>query len=389
MSLTARQRLALLAIAALASLFALSAGVVALPFIAALLLALLLDPVTTRLIGWGTAPALAAALTAGLTTVVTAAVVFGALPFLARDARELVRTVATNAGDIADRLGALWARWLPAAEPLHEALRSRIESLASSSAGAVAPALEGLASLGGAVATTLLFVVLVPVALFFFLKDGRRLRDRAVALLPRPYQGSGAELLAAIGDGLGGYLRGQGLVCAAQALFHAIGLSLIGLDFGILIGVLTGLGALVPIVANAVMLAVALLVAAVQFDSLLPVLAVLALYGTAQVLETLVLVPALVGTQIAVHPLLMILAVIMGGRLFGLVGALLALPGTTVLVVTARWFWQRYRASAVYLSTDGDVDPTAPGARDVPPAGPIGPREAAIPGRPEVDRRSL
>ena len=350
MSLDARQRLALLATAAIASMFVLSAGVVTLPFIAALLLALLLDPMATRLVAWGTAPAAAAALTSGLATLITAVLVFGALPFLARDARELVRTVSANAGEVADRLGALWAQWLPAAKPLHEALRSRIESLASSSAGGVAPALEGLASLGGAVATTLLFVVLVPIVLFFFLKEGRRFRDRAVALLPRPYQGSCGELFAAIGDGLGGYLRGQGLVCTAQALFHAIGLSLIGLDFGILIGVLTGLGALVPIIGNTVMLAVALLVAAVQFDGLLPILAVLSLYGTAQVIETLVLVPLLVGKQIAVHPLLMILAVIMGGRLFGLVGALLALPGTTVLVVTARWLWQRYRNSPVYAA---------------------------------------
>ncbi len=359
MSLTARQRLALLAIAAIATMFALSAGLVAPPFIAALLLALLLDPLATRLAGWGMAPAAASALTAGVATLVTAVIAFGALPFLARDARELVRTVSANAGEVADRLGALWAQWLPAAKPLHEALRSRIESLASSSAGGVAPALEGLASLGGAVATTLLFVVLVPVALFFFLKDGRRFRDRAVAVLPQRYQGSCAGLIAAIGDGLGGYLRGQGLVCAAQAVFHAVGLSLIGLDFGILIGVLTGIGALVPIIGNTVMLAVALLVAAVQFDGLLPILAVLALYGTAQVIETLVLVPLLVGTQIAVHPLLMIIAVIMGGRLFGLVGALLALPGTTVIVVSVRWFWRRYTESPVYLATpdkEGDGD---------------------------------
>ena len=238
--------------------------------------------------------------------------------------------MSTNAGELAERLGALWAQWLPAAKPLHEALRSRIESLASSSASSVAPALTRLASLGGALATTLLFVVLVPIALFFLLKEGRDFRDRLVTLLPRPYQASCAGLIAVIGDRLGGHLRGQGLVCAVHAVFHAVGRSLVGLDFGILIGVLTGIGALVPIIGNTVMLAVALLVAVVQFEGVLPVCLVLALYGSAQAIETLVLVPLLVGKQIAVHPSLMILAVIMGGRLFGRVGALSGQPRRAV-----------------------------------------------------------
>lgn len=357
MTLSARQRLALLTTAALAVVVVLVVGIVALPFIAAVLLALVLDPIARRLTAMGLAPAPAAALTTAFATILTLGIVFGALPFFARDARDLIATITANAGEIADRLGAIWARWLPTAQPLNEAVRSRLEDLASSSLGGVAPALEGLASVGGMVATAFLFTFLVPIALFFFLKEGRRFRAGLEALLPRPYQGAAADLVRAIGDGLGRYLRGQGLVCAAQATFHAVGLSLIGLDFSLLIGVLTGIGALVPIIGNAVMLAVALLVAAVQFDTLMPMLLVLGLYAAAQMLETLLLVPWLIGRQIAVHPLLMILAVIMGGRMFGLPGALLALPGTTVVVVVARWSWKRYRQTAVYAATGADRAP--------------------------------
>ena len=356
MELSARQRLALLATAAAAAVVLLAVGVVALPFVAALLLALVLDPVARRLVAAGLAPAAAAAVTTGMATLVTAGLVFGALPLFAHDARDLIETITTNAGEIADRLAALWSRWLPAAQPLNEAVRSQVEELASASLGRVAPALEGLASVGGLVVTTFLFVVLVPIALFFFLKEGRRFRRGVEILLPRRYQAAAGELIHAIGDGLGRYLRGQGLVCAAQATFHAVGLALIGLDFSLLIGVLTGVAALVPIIGNAVMLAVALLVAAVQFDTLVAMLLVLGLYAAAQMLETLVLVPFLVGRQIAVHPLLMILAVIMGGRMFGLAGALLALPGTTVLVVVARWSWQRYRQTEVYTAIDRAED---------------------------------
>jgi len=365
MTLSAQRRLALAATGAVALAIVISAGVLALPFIAAILLALLLDPLVRRLLRWGISRYAAAMITALLATLVTVGVVFGAVPFFARDAQGLLDTLATNATQLADRLGALWARLLPAAEPLRETLRSQLESLASDSGGGAA-ALQRLASFGGALATSLLFVVMVPIALFFFLKDGRGFRGSLVALVPRRYQGACDELLTSIGDGLGGYLRGQALVCAAQAAFHVIGLTLIGLDFGVLIGVLTGLSAVVPIIGNAVMLTVALLVAAVQFDSVLPVLAVLALYAAAQVLETLALVPLLVGKQIAVHPLLMIIAVIMGGRLFGLVGALLALPGTTVLVVVGRWFWVRYRESPVYAEAGTERDKRAAQASDPP-----------------------
>jgi predicted PurR-regulated permease PerM len=362
MSLAVWRRLTVLAAGAIALAVAVAAGLGALPFVAALLLALLLDPIVRRLRRLGAGPSLAAALATALATFVTLGIAFGALPFLLRDAQELASTLASNLDALADRLGVLWARWLPEAEPLHETLRKQAEGLASSLTG-VGPALEGLASVGGILVTTVFFIVLVPVVLFFFLKEGRSFRDGLVRMLPRPYHGRARELFNAIGDGLGGYLRGQGLVCATQAAFHATGLVLLGLDFGLLIGLMTGVAAIVPIIGNAVMLTVALLVAVIQFESVFWVLGVLALYGAAQVLETLFLVPLLIGHRIALHPLLMIVAVILGGRLFGLPGALLALPGTTVLVVVGRWFWGLYRSSAVYGTRASARDDAPPAHR--------------------------
>ncbi|MFP4127212.1 MAG: AI-2E family transporter [Alphaproteobacteria bacterium] len=354
MSLAARQRLALIVTCAVPLLIVFTAELAALPFVAALLLALLLDPLVRRLVRVGAGETAAAAITTALATLITFTIVFGAVPIFLQDVQGLVETLTDSADELVDRLAGIWARWLPGGQSLREALRTRAEELAPS-ADNLAPALEQLVSVGGAVATAILFVLLVPVALFFLLREGRGFRDGLIALLPRPYHAPARELVIDIGAGLGDYMRGQALVCTAQAIYHATGLMLIGLDFGLVIGVLTGIGAIVPIIGNAALFIVAIAVALVQFDGWLGPFGVLALYGSAQMLETLLLVPLLIGRQIAVHPLLMIVAAILGGRLFGFVGALLALPGTTVLVVTGRWFWARYRRTEIYDATAADA----------------------------------
>lgn len=352
MSLAHRQLLALALTLAAGAAVLLTAGTLLLPFIVALLLALLLYPLQRRLRALGLSSAVAAAIGSAGATAITLGLALGVVPMLAGDAGELSRTLVDNLRALSTNVSELWGRWLPGLAPLDQLIEAKAGELAPS-VESVAPALLGLVNVGGAVMSVLLLVLIVPVALYFFLKEGRSFRESLVALVPRRYQAAARDLSLTVADGLGYYIRGQALVCAWQAAFHAVGLTLIGLQFGVLIGLLTGLSALVPIVGNAVMFGTALIVAVAQFDGIWPVLAVVAIYGAAQLLETLFLVPVLVGSQIKVHPLLMLTAVLLGGRLFGFVGALLALPGTTVIVTAARWFWMRYRNSDVYTTSNG------------------------------------
>lgn len=355
MSLARWQLLALASTLAVGAALLFLAGTLLLPFIVALLLAFLTYPLQRRLRALGLSSAAAAALTTTTATAVTFGLALGVVPMFAVDISELARTLVENVQSLLDRVGELWGHWLPGLAPLDQTLEEKAGELAPS-VDSLGPALLGLVNVGGAVASTLLLVFIVPVALFFFLKEGRSFRELLVRLLPRRYQADGRDLSLAIANGLGNYIRGQALVCAWQSTFHAVGLTLIGLQFGIVIGLLTGLSALIPIIGNAVMLGTALLVAIVQFDELWPVLAVVAVFGVAQLLETLFLVPVLVGTQIRVHPLLMITAVLLGGRLFGFSGALLALPATTVIVTAARWSWERYRRTDVYAAAPEDEE---------------------------------
>ncbi len=356
MSLDVRQRLALVATVAFAVLAVITAGAVMLPFIVALLLALLLHPAHRRLRVVGLSPSAAAAVTTVAMTLATIGVVVVIVPVLAVDIRDLADTLLANARNLLDRASEIWGHWLPGLQPLDEALVDQVRELAPS-VEAMAPALGSVMNVGGFLVSWIFFVCLVPVVLFFFLREGRVFRENAAALVPRRYQDPARNLALTVGDGLGNYLRGQALVCSVQAVFHATGLMLLGLQFGFIIGLLTGASAVIPIIGNAVMLSVALLVAVAQFESAGPLFVILAIYGTAQLIETLFLVPVLVGRQIAVHPLVMITAVLLGGRLFGFTGALLALPGTTVAVTAARWAWARYTESAVYVDIGPDDTP--------------------------------
>jgi predicted PurR-regulated permease PerM len=218
----------------------------------------------------------------------------------------------------------------------------------------LAPALLDVLDLGGALVSGLVLLLLVPIVLYVLLAHAEVLHRRTIGLVPRRFQAGFRSWLDDVGAALAAYLRGQGLVCTVQAIFHGVGLTLIGLPFGWLIGLLTGVAALVPVLGNATMLILALVLAAAQQEGWWLLLLVLLVYGSAQLLESLVLVPLLVGREIEVHPVVVIFAVMLGGRLFGLVGALLALPGTTVVVTTLRWGWERYRESEVYRTgSDG------------------------------------
>jgi predicted PurR-regulated permease PerM len=347
MDLARRQGLALAAtFAAIAALLVL-AGALALPLVIGLLLALLLAPLVDRLGRLGLPRAPAALLVTALSGLLTFALVLGALPPLVLEVRRLFRTLGDDVTRAIERLEELWASWLPGQPPLREVAQEVGERVAPT-VQELAPALLDVLDLGGALVSGLVLLLLVPIVLYVLLAHAPTLRGRTVALVPCRFHDAFRSWLDEVGDALGAYLRGQGLVCTVQAIVHGVGLTLIGLPFGWLIGLLTGLAALVPVLGNATMLILALVLAAAQQEGWWLLLLVLLVYGSAQLLESLVLVPVLVGREIEVHPVVVIFAVMLGGRLFGLVGALLALPGTTVVVTTLRWGWRRYRASETY-----------------------------------------
>ena len=134
----------------------------------------------------------------------------------------------------------------------------------------------------------------------------------------------------------------------ALATIYSTGLWMVGLEFALLIGIIAGLVSFVPYLGFIVGAGLATVAAYLQFQELGILLAVVAVFGVGQLLESFVLTPKLVGDRIGLHPVAVIFAVMAGGQLFGFFGILLALPVAAVVMVVLRHVHERYLQSQIY-----------------------------------------
>jgi predicted PurR-regulated permease PerM len=197
-------------------------------------------------------------------------------------------------------------------------------------------------------------LVLIPVLTFYLLRDWDVLMSRLRELIPRRHEALAVRLAQECDHVLGAFVRGQLSVMLALSVVYALGLLLVGIDGALLIGVVAGLLSFVPYLGFALGIIVAGVTALVQFQDLLHVLLVLAVFGFGQMLESAVLSPYLLGNRIGLHPVAVIFAVMAGGQLFGFVGILLALPVAAVIVVLLRYVHARYRDSELYAGGGKD-----------------------------------
>jgi predicted PurR-regulated permease PerM len=209
-------------------------------------------------------------------------------------------------------------------------------------------------------------VVLLPVLTFFFLRDWDLFVDRFAALVPRDKAPTVSRLARESGEVLGGFLRGQLLVMLILGVLYAIGLRVLGLDLGILVGVIAGLLTFVPYLGPATIVVLGGIAAVVQFGDWQHLLGILAVWGVGQVIESYWLTPKLVGDRIGLHPVVVIFAVFAGGTLFGFLGMLLALPIAAIGNVLLRYAHERYTHSRLYAGHPPILVPPDPAVATEP-----------------------
>jgi predicted PurR-regulated permease PerM len=191
-------------------------------------------------------------------------------------------------------------------------------------------------------------LALIPVVMFYLLRDWNVILARVEELTPRRWLAKLRTVAVEVDDVLAEFLRGQASVMIVLATYYAIALWIAGLQFAVPIGILTGLLVFVPYVGFGLGLILGVLAALLQWHGLPGFIAVLAVYGVGQLLEGYVLVPWLVGDRIGLHPVAVIFALLAFGQLFGFAGVLLALPASAVLLVALRHLRKAYNDSALY-----------------------------------------
>jgi len=178
-------------------------------------------------------------------------------------------------------------------------------------------------------------LVIVPFVLFFLLRDGAALQKRLVALVPNRDFEFTMGVLYKIDAHLGEYLRGQSLIAVVVGVLTALGLGVLGVDYYLVLGLFTGVANFVPYVGFVISAALALAVSVVTTGGVGQLLGIVVVFGVVQAFENVVLQPWITARNVSLHPVTVLLAILLGGRLAGVLGMALAVPAAAIAKVVA------------------------------------------------------
>ena len=320
------------------------------PFFIAALLAYLGDPLVDRLHARGLSRTIGTTIVVvlfGLIIVIVPLILF---PVLQKQLSAFIRAVPGFldwvTGELAPWIESTFAVDLsiPDAASIKSQLAKHVERIGNVAVDVVAYATRSGLALAGWLAS----LVLIPVVLFYLLRDWDDFVAGIRDLLPRHVEPTVTMLAKESDEVLGAFLRGQLTVMLCLGIVYSVGLWLAGLEWALGIGMLAGLVSFVPYLGVIFGVLAATIAVLVQSQDVVQLVWVLLVFGIGQMLEGMVLTPLLVGDRVGLHPVAVIFAVLAGGQLFGFMGILLALPVAAVLAVLLRHARARYRESTFY-----------------------------------------
>ena len=320
-----------------------------LPFVAGAAIAYLLTPVTDRLERLGV-NRLAAALSI-ITLVVMAIVIIILLvaPILGGQLSSFIDNIPGYVARLQSLLSDPSRPWLQKILGASFSADKSIGDLVTQGAGWLTAFLKSLWSGGRALVSLFSLVVVTPVVAFYLIFDWHRMIRTADSWIPVNQRETVRQLAREIDAAIAGFVRGQTAVCLVLGSFYAVALTLTGLNFGLLIGLLSGVITFIPYVGSMTGLILALGVAVAQFwPDYSSILMVLGVFLVGQFLEGNLLAPKLVGESVGLHPVWLIFALLAFGYLFGFVGLLVAVPLAATIGVLVRFALHRYRESSLY-----------------------------------------
>ncbi|HYW56060.1 MAG TPA: AI-2E family transporter [Polaromonas sp.] len=327
-------------------------GPVLTPFIVAAVLAYALTPVVDKLddLGHGRMPrVLAVLIVEALFLLTLLSILLLVVPIFAKELPLLREQVPLLADRFNGWLSPLLAQFgIKASLDVASIKAFALKYLNANFEEAFGSVLSSL-KLGGSVALAIVGnVVLIPVALFFLLKDWDRIVGLVMELVPPKMRASVDSFTEEADMVLGQYLRGQLLVMGVLAVYFSVALAVFGFDLAVPVGIFTGLAFFIPYLGFGLGMLLALLAGILQFGGLYGVFVVFGVYGAGQLVESFYLTPRLVGERIGLHPLAVIFALLAFGQIFGFLGVLIALPASAVLLVGIRRLKATYMSSKLY-----------------------------------------
>ncbi|KAF0226912.1 MAG: hypothetical protein FD175_2888 [Beijerinckiaceae bacterium] len=321
------------------------------PFVAALILAYLLDPLVDWLERMRLGRLTATCLVLLVFVLVFVVILLAAAPLMLNQLSALaakmpdyvtrLQTLVTEQG------GPLFERF--GGEGRLKEIQSQLASGAGEAAKWFAGLFTSLLSGGQFVLNLISLLVLTPVVAFYMILDWDHMVAKVDQWLPLAHRDTIRELVTEMDQSVAGFLRGQATICIVLGLFYAIALSVAGLHFGFVIGIISGLINFIPYVGSLTGLVLSIGVATAQFwPDWTMILVILGIFAAGQFLEGNVLQPKLLGHALGLHPVWLMFALLAFGSLFGFVGIMLAVPLAAIIGVLVRFALRQYLASPLY-----------------------------------------
>ena len=326
-----------------------------LPFVMGMAIAYLLDPIADRLQKWGLSRTLSATVLTIIFLLGVAAFLMVLVPILHSQVIDFVSRLPHYLellrGRSEDVLALVQARLSP---EVVARLREEIEGLAGGSIAWLGRVATQVWSSGLALINLISLIIITPIVAFYLLRDWDRIVEQLDSWLPRRNRAEIREQLSEIDKTLAEFVRGQAIVCGGLGVFYGIGLTLVGLEFGLIVGLGTGVISFVPYFGMLTGLAIGIGLAFAQFDTWPPIALVAGIFVIGQVIEGNFVTPKLIGNRIGLHPVWMIFALLAGGVLFGFVGVMLSVPVAAAIGVLSRFSLKQYLASPLYGGCEDD-----------------------------------
>ena len=343
--------------AALLVLFIYMFSEILLPFVAGMVLAYFLDPVADRLerTGLSRTAATFLILIAFVVSLTIAMIIL--IPVLASQLAGFLGKLPEYLAQLQTLVTNFNPEWLEQRFGLDAgSLREGLSSLLTSGVGFFTTVFESIWSSGVALFSIAGLFVVTPVVAFYMLLDWDRMVAAVDSWVPRDHVETVRKIFSDINTATAGFVRGQGTLCLILGVMYAIGLTLTGLNFGILIGLFAGLISFIPYVGSLVGLVLSVGVAFVQFwPDWTMVAAVAGVFFVGQFIEGNILQPRLVGKSVGLHPVWLMFALFAFGALFGFVGLLIAVPAAAAIAVLVRFAIARYLESPLYKGHKDDI----------------------------------
>ena len=345
-----RQIMFWLGAALILTLFLYLFSAILLPFVAGMVLAYFLDPVADRLQRLGLSRVMATVVILVTFVVVLVLALVILVPVLATQMSEFAGKLPEYLTRLQTLITSFDPQWLKQRFGVDAAsLKEGLNSVLTSGFGFLTTVFTSIWSSGVALVSIVSLFVVTPVVAFYMLLDWDRMVATVDNWVPRDHVETVRAIATDINTATAGFVRGQGTLCLVLGAMYAIGLTLTGLNFGILIGLFAGLISFIPYVGSLTGLVLAVGVAFVQFwPDWTMVVAVAAVFFIGQFIEGNILSPKLVGKSVGLHPVWLMFSLFAFGALFGFVGLLIAVPAAAAVAVLVRFAIARYLESPLY-----------------------------------------